>query len=443
MKRDRTELEENLLNVINETKNSKKTVLEINKNMIKYGVPIGTYESIYRGDTSISVIDLPLLCVLTESVYKVTGDNRINTTDYFSEKEIANSEKVVASHEYSEDDIIELPIVFENVLMLELDNYVTKVDLSYLVDMSTSQLIYYDPETQRGLQYRKKGEGVIEIPIVNKKSVQNISEHMDNKDYFADMITLNAFSTEVEPITYNEKTKTLTINKGVTISILDGFHRLQAGVRSKSINPEFSQPMILSIRSYDEDTAKKYFGQINTINVLKKERKEELKSEKNSDVTVRNFMRKSKFKNKIASASAISEIAGQLTTFSIMSYAVEKTFNPINLMEATEIADYMVDFFNYLTGYYVEEFDKNPNKYRDTYINHQLSFIGFIIIAKYFRDNNIPLRELKSFVDKINFQEEVLVDLLTDKRGINSSRVRMNVLQYFEKVVGGVELGVK
>jgi hypothetical protein len=197
--------------------------------------------------------------------------------------------------------------------------------------------------------------------------------------------------------------------------------------------------MILSIRSYDEDTAKKYFGQINTINVLKKERKEELKSEKNSDVTVRNFMRKSKFKNRIASASAISEIAGQLTTFSIMSYAVEKTFNPVNLMEATEISDYMVDFFNYLTGYYVEEFDKNPNKYRDTYINHQLSFIGFILIAKHFRDNNIPLRDLKSFVDEINFQEEVLVDLLTDKRGINSSRVRMNVLQYFEKVVGGVE----
>ncbi|MGV2686958.1 hypothetical protein GNF82_22110, partial [Clostridium perfringens] len=128
-------------------------------------------------------------------------------------------------------------------------NYITKIKMSYLVQMYHSQLITYDYETQRSPKFKRTKNGVVPVPDINKKSVEDISDHMLRETYLSDMLTLNVYSTEVEPLHYNEKNKTLTINNRATISILDGFHRLQGGVRAVAINPDLDLEMILSVRS--------------------------------------------------------------------------------------------------------------------------------------------------------------------------------------------------
>ena len=47
-----------------------------------------------------------------------------------------------------------------------------------------------------------------------------------------------------------------------------------------------------------------------------------------------------------------------------------------------EVSNYLVDFFNYLVGSFVDEFLENPNGHRDKLINHPLMFAGYVQIAK-------------------------------------------------------------
>lgn len=430
MKKDRSELEENLINVINDNKHTTKITAKINDLLYDQGVSLGFFNDVARGNIELQNIDLELLILLSDAVYRVTGDNRIVTQDYVTNTELEKSRDSVRNR--SSQETIHLPLEIEDVISIDHQTFLTKVNIKLLVEMFHSKLIVYDYETQRSAKYKMSKDGVVPVPDVNKKSVDDIAKHMLEGTYLPDMLTLNVYSNDVEPLSYDEKNKLLTINAGATISILDGFHRLQGAVKALAINPDLYLELLLSIRSYDSEIAKKYFGQINTINVVKKQRLRELKSENWADAVVRDLQQKSELKgNKIASAANISLIAGQLTTFDIMAYGIEKTFNPSNFLEYKEVAKYLIEFFNYLTGIFSDEFMGRPNDFRKTYINHPLMFLGYIQIAKNFKDNNTDLMELKNLRRLIDFNDQKLIEILNNKSGINSNRVRNQVINYF------------
>jgi DGQHR domain-containing protein len=440
MKKDRELLEIELSKVITEIKSSVKSVHKINNQLTNFNIGIGTFNEIIKGERKLSELEIPLLCLISLTLFEQTGNKYISPDDYFTENEIIHSKSYFMDNSHNDNEI--LPIVFKDVIMLDYQSYVTKIDLSFLVKLFDAQLITYDYETQRSAKYKRLNDGgVVPTPDVNLRSVKDIAAHMLNETYLPDTLTLNVYSDEMEPLVYNEKTRTLTINDEAVISILDGFHRLQAARRAFSINNELILEMILSIRSYDSETAKKYFGQINTVNIVPKERLRELKSEKPSDIVVRDLNMKSDLTGKIASASRISEIADQLTTFDVLSYAINKVFNPKTKMEAKEVSNYLVDFFNYLVGSFVDEFLLNPSKYRDSLINHPLMFAAYVQVAKNFQENNIKLIEIKNYINNIEFNNQELVEILKDKRGYNNKKNRDNVIDYFASR-GGV-LNVK
>ncbi|GAB6930091.1 DNA sulfur modification protein DndB [Paenibacillus sp. JCM 10914] len=429
MFRDREELEKSLLIVLEEIKHDRKILELVNRELKKYSVTNGTINSIARGHERIASIETAKLCLICLAVHTITGIHSISPYEYFSEREVEESKKV--SGRLQTNQVLKLPIQLEDVIMLELDHYITKVKMSDLVQMYHSQLITYDYETQRSPKFKSTKSGVLPVPDINKKSVEDISQHMLSETYLSDMLTLNVYSTEVEPILFNRQNKTLTINKGAIISILDGFHRLQGGVRAVAINPDLDLDMILSVRSYDTDTAKKYFGQINTINVVKPQRLKELKSQSYSDIVVKDLQKNSDLKGRIASSSKISEIAGQLTTFDILSYAIDKVFEPKTTLEAKELSKYLVDFFNYLSGLFAQEFILNPNEYRESYINHPLMFAAYIQIAKQFKEQGIDLNKIKDRVEEIEFHDHGLIEILQDRRGMNNNRNRNAIMHYF------------
>lgn len=434
MKKDREQLEILVMESITEIKVDRKKVLKANNHLSELGVALGTFDEISKGDRQLSALDPTLLFALSDALYDVTANMSIKPDQWFSAKEISYAKKELLNNK--ESNRIMLPIALENVEMVNVDNYITKIRMADLVQWFHSQLIIYDFETQRSAKFKTGKNGVVPVPDINLKSVKDIAENMLNGTYLEDMITLNIYSDEVEAVEYNPKTRLLTINEQAVISILDGFHRLQGGVRAYATNPELEQVMILSIRSYDTDTAKKYFGQINTINVVKKERLKELKSQEFSDLVVRDLQQKTDLKGKIASASKISELAGQLTTFDVLSFAIDNVYKPKNRLDAREISESLSKFFDYLLGSFVDEFMLNPNQYRDDYINHSLVFVGYVVIAKHFEDNNIPVKEIKSFIEKINFKDKKLIEILNSKRGINNTKVRNEVIKYFEQLIG-------
>ncbi|QSF43472.1 DNA sulfur modification protein DndB [Paenibacillus tianjinensis] len=435
MKKDRERLELLIADSITEIKVDRKKVLKVNNLLSELGVPFGTFDEISKGDKQLSTVDSSLLCALSETLYEVSGNTNLKSDQWFTNKEISYAKKELSNN--NETNRIILPIALENVEIVNIDNYITKIKMVDLVQWFHSQLIIYDFETQRSAKFKTGKNGVVPVPDINLKSVKDIADNMLNGTYLEDMITLNIYSDETEAVEYNPKTRILTINEQAAISILDGFHRLQGGVRACATNPELEQMMILSIRSYDTDTAKKYFGQINTINVVKKERLKELKSQEFSDLVVRDLQQKTDLKGRIASASKISELAGQLTTFDILSFAIDKVFKPKSRLDAREASETLIKFFDYLIGSFVDEFMLNPNKYRDDLINHSLMFVGYVVIAKYFEDNNMPIKNIKDFIDKkINFKDKNLIELLNSKRGINNAKVRNEVINYFEMLLG-------
>ncbi|WP_170318600.1 hypothetical protein, partial [Paenibacillus sp. HGF7] len=185
---------------------------------------------------------------------------------------------------------------------------------------------------------------------------------------------------------------------------------------------------ILSIRVYDTDTAKKYFGQINTINVVKTERLEELKQEKVSYVAVKQLQINSDLKGKIASGSKISELAGHYTTSDILANAIDQVFEPKTAFEAKEVGVYLTDFFNNLLGVFDEEFNTKANLLRQPRM-----FIGYIVIAKIFKENDVPLSKIKNVIETIIEEDKELDKVVTYNKGA-SSRLQKLVKDHFEKI---------
>ncbi|EPD81310.1 DNA sulfur modification protein DndB [Paenibacillus sp. HGH0039] len=424
MLRDRSELESNLTNAIERIKYKRKNVEEVNKTLSEYDIPSGFFNEIIKKESLLGEIDTAVLCLISIAVFKIYGSDEVRAENYFTEGEISEARKYTGK----EKDDVNLPISINSVLQIDHENFVTTIKISEPVKWYHNKIIVYDFETQRSAKYKKGRDGVVPVPDVNLQSVKDIAEHMLNETYLPDMITLNVYSEDFDPITYNPKSKVLTIKEGAIVSILDGFHRLQGAVRALSVNPDLQQDIILSIRVYDTDTAKKYFGQINTINVVKTERLEELKQEKVSYVAVKQLQINSDLKGKIASGSKISELAGHYTTSDILANAIDQVFEPKTAFEAKEVGVYLTDFFNNLLGVFDEEFNTKANLLRQPRM-----FIGYIVIAKIFKENDVPLSKIKNVIETIIEEDKELDKVVTYNKGA-SSRLQKLVKDHFEKI---------
>ncbi|MBD8839412.1 hypothetical protein IFU39_16490 [Paenibacillus sp. CFBP 13594] len=436
MKIEREEIEQRIIDALMEVKHSRRKLYELNMTLAEYNVPFGLPQSIIQNDEIIKETELQYLIGLTRGLHDLLKHKNLDPESLFGEREIRDSENALSSEE---DNKLSLPLNFEEVIQIKYDSYLTKISLQKLVAMVNSQLIIYDEETQRGVIYKEnKSGGIVKTPIVNKASVKRISTKMAKNQYFEDMITLNVYSTEVDPVTYNPESKTLTINNGSVISILDGFHRLQGAVAALQINPNAELHEILSIRVYDFETAKKFFSQLNTINVLKKERRKELAQERLSDKVVSDLQQKSEIGKQIASASSISERAGELTIFDIMTYAIDNVYHLQRQLDIIKTSKYLNEFFAYLVGNYPDEFSPDIKQRKNRTMSHPLMFIGYIVMSKYMQANELSLDEIERYVELIDFEDEELLSLLNAKKILTGNkRVRDKLIAYFSRLFEG------
>lgn len=437
MKIDRKEIEIRILKNLSLVKKSRKSLNELNVYLSEINVPYGIVESIFSNEEVISELDISIIVGISIAAYKLTKDGDLHIESLFGDREVRDALNIL-NQTISEK--IYLPIPLNDVIRIKDDSYVTKISIKDLVKMFESQLIIYDYEAQRGAKYKTNASGgIVKTPIVNKASVKRISKKMADNEYLEDTIVLNVFSTEVDPVTYYEDSKTLTINEGVIISILDGFHRLQGAVSALQTNPNAELVEILSIRTYDDETAQKFFGQINTINVLKKERRNELAQERMSDKVVASLQKKSEIGKQIASSSEVSHLAGELTTFDILSYTIDKVYSLNKQFDVLETSDYLNNFFAYLVGYYPNEFSIKAKESTNTIMRHPLMFIGYIVLSKYMQDENISLRDVNNMIKKIDFSDEKLNNLLGTKGIKGNKQTRNNLINYFESIFRGVK----
>ncbi|WP_186331655.1 DNA sulfur modification protein DndB [Paenibacillus xylanexedens] len=433
MKIDRSIIEKEVVENLKLFTKSRKLQYELNLKLSAHSIPFGVVQKINKNDETIKELELHYIIGIVGALHD--ANNALPSQDeYFGKREILEANEML---KVKEPDKITLPYVLKDVIQVKYDSFITKISIKELVRMVNSQLIVYEEETQRGVAYKlNKSGGIVKAPIVNKASVKRIADKVSKNKYFEDMITLNVYSTEVDPVTYLEESKMLTINEGTVISILDGFHRLQGFVAATSINQEADFNQILSIRVYDYETAKQFFSQLNTINVLSKERKKELAEERLSDKVVTELKRKSEIGEQIASGSTISNIAGELTTFDLLSYAVDQMYKMERQFDVVNVTKYLNDFFVYLVGYYPDEFSKNVEDRKIKWMSHPLMFIGYIVLSKIMLDKNIELTEIKKYIGLL--EEGKISPMLYERNSLtNNKRIRNKLIEYFVGLFGG------
>lgn len=106
----------------------------------------------------VSNLDVPMLYGLIKALYEVTEDKLFDPDRYFGKREIKEAENVLSQ---SVQERVTLPIHFEKCTKIKFDSYITKISIQNLVKLYDSQLIIYDDETQRGVNYKTNKSGGI------------------------------------------------------------------------------------------------------------------------------------------------------------------------------------------------------------------------------------------------------------------------------------------
>lgn len=131
-------------------------------------MPLGTYNEIVKGERTLVSLPSSLLCLVTEALHTTTGYGDIDPSVWFTDNEINTARKQTINL-FKDENRIMLPLVIEEVTFLGDASYITKIDMSFLVQLFHSQLIIYDFDTQRSAKWVKRKDGVVPVPDINKK----------------------------------------------------------------------------------------------------------------------------------------------------------------------------------------------------------------------------------------------------------------------------------
>lgn len=318
---------------------------------------------------------------------------------YFTKVEIDQWE----NYKEEEEDENVFPIVFKNVVEIFPGYWQTTVTAQEIEKLNQANVLIYNPNTQRGLKVTKKGIGI----DVNPKKVNQIAERMLSGRQFPDDLKFNVLKTGQEKIIYNPKNRILTITEGSVINTFDGQHRLSGNALALSKNPDLEFIWPIKITNFTEIKAHDFMTQINKqtpidVDVLKTK-----DYSKNENLVVDKIMDS---KGDLADAtkdkdSFVKSNRG-LTTKSILAEAIKDNYEDQleSAYQRDEIANWIVEFSNYLMGMYSEEFIANPYEVKKySYINNLNMFYGYIALSATLKDNNEWKNILKEKIESIDF----------------------------------------
>jgi hypothetical protein len=441
MIKDRKELEQHLDNTIKNHKHERDVVNSVKDGLSEYGLLEGETQKIFMGVIPIERLDKNLLTLFSSEIYEITKEPSINPINYFTPDEI---KKAIVESSYTpvkEDK--SFPIVIDDVIEISPQDYIAKIKMSDIVKLYNNGLIDYDFRAQRNARIIKKGIASYRIPNLDKSSVRQIRDKILNGTYFPDLITLNLIlgsNDDGDELSYNPEKKKLYI-KGGSMHILDGFHRLNGfvGAMLEDKNIELDIPVM--IKNYDIDSAAKFYGQINTINVPDEGHVKALKSERYSDLVVRQLMTKSDLKGRVSQSTHINDTDNQIVTYSMLSDTIDEVFELNSNRDTILLVKYLGEFFDFLIGSYEQAFITNTKDVRkESLINHNVMFSGFIVLAQRFKENNVPVEKVIDIIDRIDFSKE---NNLWEELGVlNNGTVTRMAKKQIKKFFYDINLGV-
>jgi hypothetical protein len=447
MLKSREELEENIVNVLQESKlkTKKKVVNDIKKHLATYDI-IDTQSWINDPEENLKELSVSELLLFTQQVFAKTGDLRINVEDFFTQAELSDANQYSASIERMQNQL-EFPITLSNVTVVGNGAYMATVDIQTIDKLLSNGLLDYNYDLQREATYRRTKNEIKKEPTLVMSNVKEISSHLLEGTLVPTVLVWNAAvrssSTGTE-LVYNSNTLELTIEKDTALFIVDGWHRCKASQNALQMNPELHFNFAVLITNYSTKKAQQYQAQLAKATPISKVRIQELEANRLSDSVVQQLKEESDLKGRISQTNRIHSLNKELVTYNVLSDSIDEQFKMETRADAADVGDYLTDFFNILIGEYSEQFLTNIEETRKTsLINDNNMFIGYITLARRMFESDIKARDIRKIIKNIDFDRNnpTWVGLIIDESGnlLETNKVRKNIRSYFEDLELGVE----
>lgn len=294
------------------------------------------------------------------------------------------------------------PLTFKGVTEIYPNYWQTTLTAQEVERLNKANILIYNPNTQRGYKVTKKNIGI----DVNPKKVEEIAERMLSGEQIPDDLKLNVLKTGEEKIFYNPKSKILTISEGSIINIFDGFHRKSGNSIALSKNPDLEFVWPIKITNFTEIKTHDFMTQINKQSPINLDVLITKDYSKNENLVVDKIMdSKGDLATIAKDTDAFVKSDRALTTKPIIAEAIADNYTELDsAMNRDDIAKWIVEFTNYLMGYYQEEFISNPYEIKKiSYINNMNMFYGYIALSAVLKNNKDWKEVLKKKVESINF----------------------------------------
>jgi len=402
-----------------------RTFMEnMNKRLSKYNIIPGTInKTMLNADEMLKEMDKKMIGIMMQELYEETADERLNPEHFFNAAEI----RLALHHKADITPSATLPYTFESKFVkVDDQDYVGRITGEELLKLVDARLVGYNFEAQRNPVY--KNNSVVMEPSINKKSVTEISGYIGSDHYLPDTITLNIYSEQVQPYAYNEKKMTFTVNRDVGIDILDGFHRIRGLELARTMGKSTDVVFNLALKSYDNETARRYFARISKINPVSKARIAELEMKRSADRIVGMLQKGEALRGWVASSDKVLRIGHHYTTTSILAEAIHLCYEEQDYAAAIKTYKYLEQFFNYLMSYYAERLQG-----RDDYFSHPLSFAGFVYVSKFLQEHRIEVSRLNDYVDRIDFRDARMEEIVARRSRVHL-QIRM-VIDYVKRIL--------
>ena len=259
MKTERHVLEDVILVTLN--KLNAKQITELQHACMKYNLLPSRIVDIIDKRLPIQEVGEGELFWLCDELYNIFGSGTLDVGRYFTQKELLSYPKAALPSLKTE----KFPVIFENIQRIKSNQWQCVVPIEYLMDLKQRQVITYNPNTQRPLIVIEKGEKIITKVDLNKESVNEIMQLMEQGFYNPHHITINLNKDlDTEPIFRGND---MIIEEG-QLDIIDGYHNYIAATRMKAKYKDFEYYMPIVITHFDEKQAGMYIAQENKKNII-------------------------------------------------------------------------------------------------------------------------------------------------------------------------------
>lgn len=453
MKKKREELQQNLIEVIQNSKlkTNKKDVKDIKKHLATYDI-IDAQGWINDPEGRLPEMSTSELLLFTEQIYqKTNGIQEINPEDYFTPAEFSDSRQFSGAVKRMGKEF-DFPLTFPNATVVGNGAYMVTVDIQTIDRLLGNELLDYNYDLQREATYRRVKNEVKKEPTLVMSNVKEITQHLLEGTLVPTVLVWNAAVRSSESgteLVYDSERMELTVTNGTDLFIVDGWHRCKSSQNALSINPELHFNFAVLITNYSTKKAQQYQAQLAKATPISKTRIQELEANRLSDTVVQQLKEESDLKGRISQTNRIHSLNKELVTYNNISDTIDEQFKMDSRADAADVGDYLVEYFNMLIGTYPDEF---INKIEDTrkisLINDNNMFIGYIVLARRMFEYGIRAREIRKYIKDINFdrsnEEWERAGILDENQNlIETNKLRKAIRQYFENIEIGLNVETK